>query len=55
MGEETRGNRRSACRLVIVGLLLLLAGCTAAGSGNNSDNEKNSGFYGGVTGGWSHP
>jgi hypothetical protein len=55
MGEETRGNRWISCRLVIVGLLLLLAGCTAAGFGNNSDNEKNSGFYSGASGGWSHP
>jgi hypothetical protein len=50
----------AASKIALVGLLLGLASCDAAGSVNNSDNEKNSGaknggFYGGVTGGWSHP
>jgi hypothetical protein len=50
----------AASKIALVGLLLGLASCDAAGSVNNSDNEKNRGakngkFYGGVTGGWSHP
>lgn len=49
----------AASKIALVGLLLGLASCDA-GSVNNSDNDKNSGaknggFYGGVTGGWSHP
>ncbi len=39
--------------LAVIGFLLLLAGC-AANSGT-SDNDRNSGFYGGITGGGSRP
>jgi len=38
--------------LALVGLLLI-AGCAAGGNG--SDNDKQGGFYGGVTGGGSRP
>jgi hypothetical protein len=43
-----------ALQLALIGLLLL-TGCAADNSGNNSDNAKNGGFYSGVSGGWSHP
>jgi hypothetical protein len=33
--------------------MLLIAGC--ATGANISDDGKNKGFYGGVSGGWSHP
>ncbi|HEY1300359.1 MAG TPA: hypothetical protein VGF07_07670 [Stellaceae bacterium] len=33
--------------------LLALAGCAAGAAG--SDKDKESGFYGGVTGGWTQP
>jgi hypothetical protein len=36
-------------------LALLLAACTAGSNADDSDNAKNHGFYGGATGGWSHP
>jgi hypothetical protein len=50
----------AAGKIALVGLLLALAGCAAAGPVNSSDNDKsggdkNSGFYGGVTGGGSWP
>jgi len=32
--------------------LLMIAACTVAGKG--ADTDKNKGFYGGVSGGWSH-
>lgn len=35
--------------------LLLVAGCAGGNSGNNSDDAKNSGFYSGMSGGWTHP
>ncbi len=43
-----------AIRLTLIGLLLL-TGCADGNNGNNSDNAKDSGFYSGVSGGWSHP
>jgi hypothetical protein len=33
--------------------LLAIAGCSA--SGTTSDQDKQNGLYGGVTGGWTHP
>jgi hypothetical protein len=39
----------------ILGLLLLLAGCAAPNTGDNSANEKSGGFYGGVTSGGGLP
>lgn len=43
--------KKIAWCLALVGLLLLV-GCAAGGS---SDNTKDGGFYGGVSGGWSRP
>jgi hypothetical protein len=37
----------------LMGLLLVLSGCAA--SGNSPDNNKDSGVYGGMTGGGSRP
>lgn len=39
------------------GMLLLLAGCAPMGNGGaqGSDNDKSGGFYGGLSGGWTHP
>ncbi|MGH7060833.1 MAG: hypothetical protein ACREFH_10625 [Stellaceae bacterium] len=34
--------------------LLLLAGCSAGG-GTASDKDKQGQFYGGLSGGWTHP
>jgi hypothetical protein len=45
--------RRIVAGLAVSGLLLLAAGC--ADRADNSDNSKNGGFYGGMSGGWSHP
>jgi hypothetical protein len=36
-------------------LAVAIAGCADTGSANNPDNPKSGGFYGGVSGGWSHP
>jgi hypothetical protein len=46
---------RFSWRRLVLALALWLAACTSGGSGGDSDNAKNDGFYGGVTGGWSHP
>jgi hypothetical protein len=40
--------------LAVAGLLLLVGACAAASAGP-SDNAKDHGFYGSVTGGWSRP
>lgn len=39
------------------GMLLLLAGCAAPGNGRaqGPGNDKSSGFYGGLSGGWTRP
>jgi hypothetical protein len=37
--------------LAVAGLLLL-TGCAGGTTTSNSDNGKNSGFYGGLVGGW---
>jgi hypothetical protein len=55
MGEKARRQRRTLYRLAVIGLLLLGTGCADTNGGNNSENDKNSGFYGGMSGGWSHP
>jgi hypothetical protein len=49
-----RVTTQSSLRRLALLLLLLLAAC-AGGGADDSDNAKNHGFYGGVTGGWSHP
>ena len=36
-------------------LVLSLAACAAGSSADESDSARTHGFYGGVTGGWSHP
>jgi len=46
---------RSSWRRLVLALALWLAACTSGGSADDSANAKNHGFYGGVTGGWSHP
>ncbi|MBV8121870.1 MAG: hypothetical protein JO081_18245 [Alphaproteobacteria bacterium] len=54
MRHWTRKHRDAACRLSVIGLLLLLVGCAdSSGNSRGSDNDRNSGFYGGVTGGGS--
>jgi hypothetical protein len=54
MSEGTLKYRNAAICLAIVSLLLLLAGCAGnLGNGGNADNDRNSGFYGGMTGGGS--
>ena len=50
-----RVTTRSSLRRLALLLALLLAACTAGGSAGDADNAKNHGFYGGGTGGWSHP
>lgn len=41
---------------VLLGLLLFLAGCAAdSGTTHSNDNDKNSGFYTGLTGGGAQP
>jgi hypothetical protein len=47
-------NKKIALRLALI-VLLLVAGCANGDSDNNSGDAKNSGFYSGVSGGWSHP
>jgi hypothetical protein len=42
-----------ACCAAVMSLLLLVAGCTASGPDGRSDNNRNSGFYGGMIGGGS--
>lgn len=42
----------AAC-CALAGLLLLLAAC--ASGAQTTDQDKTHGFYGGTTGGWSHP
>lgn len=54
------GAVKLAFSIAVIGWLVLLAGCTdsgGAGSGgaDSSGNDKNSGFYGGASGGWTHP
>jgi hypothetical protein len=46
---------RSALRRLALLLALVLAACATGGSADDRDNAKSHGFYGGVTGGWSHP
>ena len=56
MAEHGCGKwRRRQWRMIVIGLLLLSAGCTAdagsSNSGGNSGNDRNGGFYGGISGG----
>ena len=55
MRDRGIGKRCGAGRLIVIGLLLLVAGCAAPnGSGNssgNSGNDRNNGFYSGMIGG----
>jgi hypothetical protein len=50
-----RCRRFGALKITVFGLLFLVSGCAGGDSGNNRDNDKNSGFYSGVSGGWSRP
>jgi hypothetical protein len=52
MSDKTPKHRNAAICLAVIGLMLL-TGCTGnLGNGNaNADNDRNSGFYGGITGG----
>jgi hypothetical protein len=53
---ERKGKGRSRTgRAVLFGLLVLLAGCAADNGAAHSDNGKNGGFYGGMTGGGVQP
>jgi hypothetical protein len=47
MGRKARAGRLRTGRAALLGLLVLLAGCTADNGAAHSDNDKN--------GGWSHP
>jgi hypothetical protein len=38
---------------LVLACLLAIAGCSA--SATTSDQDKQNGLYGGVTGGWTHP
>jgi hypothetical protein len=38
--------------LALMGVLMIAA---CASGGNGADTDKNNGFYGGASGGWSHP
>jgi hypothetical protein len=46
---------RSWLRPLALLLALWVAACAAGGSADDPENAKNHGFYGGLTGGWSHP
>ena len=46
---------RSSLRRLALFVALALAGCAAGSGSGDTDNAKSHGFYGGVTGGWSHP
>ena len=52
MSDKTPKYRNAAICLAVIGLLLL-AGCagTLGNGGANADNDRYSGFYGGITGG----
>jgi uncharacterized spore protein YtfJ len=55
MRDRAVGERCGAGRVIVIGLLLLVAGC-AAGTGSdnsNSGDSRHSGFYGGISGGYS--
>jgi hypothetical protein len=55
MRDWAVGKRCGAGRVIVIGLLLLVAGC-AAGAGNdnsNSGDNRHGGFYGGISGGYS--
>jgi hypothetical protein len=54
MRDRAIGKRCRAGRLLVIGLMLLIAGC-AADTGNpssHSEDSRNSGFYGGISGGY---
>jgi hypothetical protein len=51
----SRALKRLPGRLAAAGLLLLAAACATGDSAGDTDNAKNHGFYGSVTGGWTHP
>ena len=51
MANRVLTHRKMISRLVSIGLLLLLVGCTE-NTGHDSANDRNSGsFYGGMAGG----
>lgn len=52
MGQNLQETSRTKPMLLALSLVLLLAGCTAP---EKSDNDnRNNGFYGGVSGGVTH-
>jgi hypothetical protein len=52
MGATAFRNRHVAYRAIVLGLLLLVAGCASNVGNANSGHDKNgSGFYGGMIGG----
>ena len=44
-------HRNAVYRLAVIGLLLLFGGCADNSGSGNSANDRNSGVYGGMTGG----
>jgi hypothetical protein len=50
MRDRGIGKRCGAGRLIVIGLLLLIAGCAAGNDSGNSGSNRDRGFYGGVTG-----
>jgi hypothetical protein len=56
MGRKSARGRSRTSALVLLGWLLLLAACAADTAATHSDdNDKNGGFYTGMTGGGVHP
>jgi hypothetical protein len=52
--NRQRGMPQMKIRLwLILAASLAIAGCSA--SGTTSEQDKQNGLYGGVTGGWTHP
>lgn len=54
MVKDAFKHRRIAAVCPLLVLLVLLAGCAGGNSGNSND-DRNGAYYGGVTGGWTHP
>jgi len=56
MGRKLPRNCSRIRAVVLLGLLLFLAACAADTAATHSDdNDKNGGFYTGMTGGGVHP
>ena len=54
MGKRRQSRRPARPALLALGLILLLAGCTATAD-KTDDNNRHGGFYGGVSGGMTWP